>query len=50
MCVWLSENRLGSEDVLIEEALFDEFLQVPSKRPIVDGFVSFTLVVGAIFF
>ena len=25
-CVWLPRNRLGSKDVLLEEALLDEFL------------------------
>jgi len=46
---WLSRNRLWSEDVLLKEALLDEFLQVPSEGPTVVGFVSLTLVVGAIF-
>ena len=49
MCVWLSENRLGSEDILLEEAMLNEFLQVPSEGPTVDGFVSLALVLGAIF-
>jgi len=49
MYVWLSGNHLGSEDVLFEEALLDEFLQVPSEGPTLNDFVSLTLVEGAIF-
>jgi len=41
-------NRLGSEDVLLEEGLLDEFYQVSSKVPTVDGLVPLTVVVRAI--
>ena len=46
MAVW---NHLRSEDILLEEAMLDEFLPVPLEGPIVDGIVSLTLMVGAIF-
>jgi len=46
--VWLPRNRLGSEDVLLEEALLDEFLQVSPEGPLVDGLVPFAVVVGAV--
>ena len=46
--VGLSENCLKSEDVPLDKALLDQFLQVPSERPTIDGLVPFTVVVGAV--
>jgi len=47
--VWLTENCFGSEDVLFEEALVNEFFQVPSEGPAVDDLVPFAIVVGTVF-
>ena len=41
-------NRLGSEDVLFEEALLDELFQVSSEGPAMDGLVPLAVVVGAV--
>ena len=48
LSVWLLGNCLRSEGVLLEKALLDQFLQVSSERPIMDGLVPFTIVVGAV--
>ena len=45
----MSENFLGSKDVLFEEALLDELFQIPSEGPTIDDLVPFTFVVGAVF-
>ena len=44
LCAWLSGNFLGGEDVLLEKALLDQFLQVPSECPAMDGLVLFAVV------
>ena len=48
LCVGLSGNCLGSKDVLLEKALLDQFLHVPSERPAIDGLVPFVVVVGTV--
>ena len=46
--IWLLRNRLGSEDIFFKEALLDEFFQIPSEGPTVDGLVPPTVVERAI--
>ena len=45
---WVVGNYLGSEDILLEKALLDQFLQVPSERLAIDGLVPFAVVVEAV--
>ena len=48
LCVWLPRSRLRSEDILLKEALLDEFLQESPEGPTVDGLVPLAVVVGAV--
>jgi len=51
-CIKLYESggSLESEDVLFEETLLDELFQVLLEGRIVDGLVSLSVMVGAVFF
>ena len=46
--VWLPTDHLGSENILLKEALLDELLQVSLEGPTVNGLVPLAIVVGAI--
>jgi len=38
-------DYFGCEDIFLKEALMDEFIQVSSETPIMDGLVLFTIAV-----
>jgi len=45
-----SEDCLGSEDIFLEEAPMDEFFQILSEDPIMNGLVPFTIMVEVVLF